>query len=62
MASYVSKTVLMKCLMELQDRLLLTDGGNTTKSGMIDYVFKIKPKYILIDEIDKMPTKENLLV
>ncbi|MGB8023356.1 MAG: hypothetical protein WCF06_03460 [Nitrososphaeraceae archaeon] len=62
MASYVSKTVLMKCLMELQDRLLLTDGGNTTKSGMIDYVVKIKPKYILIDEIDKMPTKENLLV
>jgi hypothetical protein len=52
----------MKCLMELQDRSLLTDGGNTTKSGMIDYVFKIKPKYILIDEIDKMPTKENLLV
>lgn len=54
----------MKCLMELQDRLLLyfTEGSNTTKSGMIDYVFKIKPKYILIDEIDKMPTKENLLV
>ena len=52
----------MKCLMELQDRSLLTDGGNTTKSRMIDYVFKIKPKYILIDEIDKIPTKDSFLV
>jgi len=50
--------------MELQDRLLLyfIEGGNTTISGMIEYVFKIKPKYLLIDEIDKMPTKESFLV
>ncbi|HET7285203.1 MAG TPA: hypothetical protein VFI70_11000 [Nitrososphaeraceae archaeon] len=50
--------------MELQDRLLLyfIEDSNTTKSGMIEYVFKIKPKYLLIDEIDKMPTKDSFLV
>jgi MoxR-like ATPase len=35
------------------------DGSNTTKSGMIDYQFENKPNYLLIDEIDKMPTKDQ---
>jgi holliday junction DNA helicase RuvB len=35
------------------------DGGNSTKSGIIDYIFANKPKYLLIDEIDKMPAKDQ---
>jgi MoxR-like ATPase len=53
-----AKTVFMKCLMKLQDSYFI-DGGNTTKSGMTDYVFSNKRKYLLIDEIDKMPTKDQ---
>ena len=29
-------------------------GGTTTKAGLIDALFTYKPRYILIDEIDKM--------
>jgi transcriptional regulator with AAA-type ATPase domain len=36
-----------------------TDGGNTTKAGMLEFIFKNKPKYLLIDEIDKMSTKDQ---
>ena len=53
-----AKTVFMKCLMKLQDSYFV-DGSNATKSGMVDYVFNNKPRYLLIDEIDKMPTKDQ---
>ena len=53
-----AKTVFMKCLMKLQDSYFI-DGGNSTKSGMVDYIFENKPKYLLIDEIDKMPSKDQ---
>jgi replication-associated recombination protein RarA len=53
-----AKTVFMRCLMKLQDSYFI-DGGNTTKSGITDYVFSYKPKYLLIDEIDKMPSKDQ---
>ena len=53
-----AKTVFMKCLMKLQDSYFV-DGSNATKSGMVDYVFNNKPRYLLIDEIDKMPTKNQ---
>jgi len=41
------------------DNSYFTDGGNSTKAGMLDYVFENKPKYLLIDEIDKMSTKDQ---
>jgi Holliday junction DNA helicase RuvB len=44
--------------MTLKDSYFV-DGSNTTKSGMIDYIFDNKPKYLLIDEIDKMPSKDQ---
>jgi hypothetical protein len=33
----------MKCLMKLQNSYF-TDGGNSTKAGMLDYIFDNKPK------------------
>jgi len=53
-----SKTLFMKCLMKLQNSYF-TDGGNSTKAGMLDYIFDNKPKYLLIDEIDKMSAKDQ---
>ena len=35
------------------------DGRNITKSGMIDYIFHNKPKFLLIDEIDKIVGKDQ---
>ena len=53
-----AKTVFMRTLTQLQNSYFI-DGGNSTKAGMIDYfIFSNKPKYLLIDEIDKMSTKD----
>jgi Holliday junction DNA helicase RuvB len=44
-------------LLSLRQRLkdsYFVDGGNTTKAGLIDYLFKNGAPYLLIDEIDKM--------
>jgi len=35
------------------------DGGNTTKAGIIDYLFKNRAPYLLIDEIDKMSSRDQ---
>jgi Holliday junction DNA helicase RuvB len=53
-----AKTLFLESLMTLKDSYFV-DGSNTTKSGMIDYIFDNKPKYLLIDEIDKMPCKDQ---
>jgi MoxR-like ATPase len=53
-----AKTLFLQSLMPLKDSYFV-DGSNTTKSGMIDYIFDNKPKYLLIDEIDKMASKDQ---
>jgi Holliday junction DNA helicase RuvB len=53
-----AKTVFMRSLMKLPSSYF-TDGTNSTKAGMVDYIFEHKPKYILIDEIDKMQNKDQ---
>ena len=49
-------------LLSLKKRLkdsYFIDGGNTTKSGIIDYLLKNRPPHLLIDEIDKMPPRDQ---
>ena len=53
-----AKTMFIKSLMKL-DNSYFTDGGNSTKAGMLEYIFDNKPTYLLIDEIDKMSTKDQ---
>jgi holliday junction DNA helicase RuvB len=53
-----AKTMFLQALMKLNCSYFI-DGGNSTKAGLIDYVFENKPKYLLIDEIDKMSTKDQ---
>src|SRR5206468_5465975 len=38
------------------------DGATITKSGLIDCLFLNNPKYLLIDEIDKMSTKDQAML
>ncbi len=36
----------------------LTNGGGTSKAGLADYLLGFRPRYLIIDEIDKMPLSE----
>lgn len=51
----------LQYLMKL-DSSYFVDGGNSSKAGMIDYIFDNKPKYLLIDEIDKMSANRAFLL
>jgi holliday junction DNA helicase RuvB len=53
-----AKTMFLQSLMKLSNSYFV-DGSNTTKAGMVDYLFENKPKYLLIDEIDKLPSKDQ---
>jgi Holliday junction DNA helicase RuvB len=35
------------------------DGGNATKAGIIDYLFKNRTSCLLLDEIDKMSPRDQ---
>mgnify|MGYP003949580547 CR=1 FL=1 len=54
-----AKTMFIKSMMMKLKNSYFTDGGNSTKAGMLEYIFDNKPKYLLIDEIDKMSTKDQ---
>ena len=56
-----AKTVFMRSLLKLSSSYF-TDGTNTTKVGMIDYTFENRPKYLLIDEIDKMQNRDQVFL
>jgi holliday junction DNA helicase RuvB len=54
-----AKTMFIKSMMMNLNNSYFTDGGNSTKAGMLEFIFKNKPKYLLIDEIDKMSSKDQ---
>ncbi len=53
-----AKTLFMVECMRL-DRSYFTLGSHSTKSGMIDYLFDKRPRYLIVDEIEHMPTKDQ---
>src|SRR5919197_5336640 len=53
-----AKTLFLQCLMKLHDSYFI-DGSNTTKAGIIDYIFVHGPKFLLIDELDKLSSKDQ---
>jgi len=46
-------TFLLSLRQHLKDSYFV-DGGNATKAWIIDYLFRNRAPYLLIDEIDKM--------
>src|ERR687888_1369857 len=54
-----AKTMFIKSMMMKLNNSYFTDGGNSTKAGMLEYIFDNRPKYLLIDEIDKMSAKDQ---
>jgi holliday junction DNA helicase RuvB len=58
-----AKTMFLLSLRQQLKNSYFIDGGNATKAGIIDYLFKNRPPYLLIDEIDKMsPTDQTFLL
>jgi MoxR-like ATPase len=49
-----AKTLFLKCILDTfgHKKAFFTVGGNASKSGMIDVLFDMRPKYSLIDEIE----------
>ena len=56
-----AKTVFLESLTKLKSSYFV-DGASVTKSGLIDCLFLNNPKYLLIDEIDKMSTKDQAML
>ena len=53
-----AKTLFMLECMKL-GRSHFTLGSHSTKSGMIDYLFQKRPRYLIVDEIEHMPMKDQ---
>ncbi|MDQ3909937.1 MAG: ATP-binding protein, partial [Thermoproteota archaeon] len=53
-----AKTLFMVECMRLE-RSYFTLGSHSTKSGMIDYLFDKRPRYLIVDEIEHMPMKDQ---
>lgn len=53
-----AKTLFMLECMKLE-RSFFTLGSHSTKSGMIDYLFDKRPRYLIVDEIEHMPSKDQ---
>src|SRR5215210_551430 len=53
-----AKTLFMLECMRLE-RSYFTLGSHSTKSGMIDYLFDKRPRYLIVDEIEHMPAKDQ---
>ena len=54
-----AKTMFLTSLMHHLKNSYFADGSASSKAGMIDYVFANSPRYLLIDEIDKMARKDQ---
>ncbi|MFZ0896284.1 MAG: hypothetical protein WAZ77_17430 [Candidatus Nitrosopolaris sp.] len=54
-----AKTMFLLSLRQHVKELYLVDVGNSTKAGIIDHLFKNRASYLLINEIDKMPSKDQ---
>ena len=41
------------------ERSYFTLGSHSTKTGMLDYLFEYRPRYLVVDEIEHMPYKDQ---
>jgi MoxR-like ATPase len=56
-----AKSLFMKELMRLENSYF-TLGSHSSKSGMVDALFEKQPKYLIVDEIEKMSTKDQTVL
>jgi Holliday junction DNA helicase RuvB len=56
-----AKTLFMLECIKLE-RSYFTLGSHSTKSGMINYLFEKRPRYLIVDEIEHMPMKDQTVL
>jgi holliday junction DNA helicase RuvB len=51
-----AKTLFLKCILETfgEKNAFFIVGGNASKSGLIDVLFDMQPRYLLVDEIEHL--------
>jgi len=54
-----AKTMFLTSLLQFLKDAYFVDGGNSTKAGVIDYLFENRPDYLIIDELDKLAPKHQ---
>lgn len=54
-----AKTLFLNCILEAvgHNKAFFTIGGNAGKSGLIDVLFELRPKYLLVDEIEHLKSE-----
>jgi Holliday junction resolvasome RuvABC ATP-dependent DNA helicase subunit len=59
-----AKTLFLKCILEAfgEREVFFTVGGNASKSGLIDVLFDMKPKYLLVDEIEHLKAEYQTML
>jgi holliday junction DNA helicase RuvB len=59
-----AKTMFLKCILETfgEKKAFFTVGGNASKSGLIDLLFELRPKYLLIDEIEHLRSEYQTIL
>jgi MoxR-like ATPase len=60
-----AKTLFLKSILETfgEKKAFFTVGGNASKSGLIDVLFEMRPKYLLVDEIEHLrPEYQTMLL
>jgi Holliday junction DNA helicase RuvB len=45
-----------------KDKAYFTIGAHSTKAGMLNYLFEKRPRFLLIDEIEHMPVKDQAVL
>jgi holliday junction DNA helicase RuvB len=53
-----AKTLFLQCLMKLKESHFI-DCSSASKSGIVDYIFENKPRYLLLDELDELSRKDQ---
>jgi Holliday junction DNA helicase RuvB len=53
-----AKSLFMRSLTQLE-RSYYAVGSSSTKSGISDYLFEFRPKYFIVDEIEKMNKRDQ---
>jgi replication-associated recombination protein RarA len=53
-----AKSLFMSCRTKLE-RSYYAVGSSSTKSGIFDYLFEYRPRYFIIDEIEKMSKRDQ---
>ena len=56
-----AKSLFMQQLTKLE-KSYFTLGSHSSKSGMVDALFEKQPKYLIVDEIEKMSTKDQAVL